>query len=222
MPPMRLYLDTAKTDEWDRLMPSGLFYGVTTNPLLAARAGLVYSEIDWNDWAMRLHDLGGHELHGQITGTTDHALEFAQTLYEIGAKVGIDTVVKIPLTADGIYLAPKIKALGGKILMTACYSAHQMIIAQSLCADYIAPYVGRMDDAGADIHAELRTIHSLSHSGPCRPLLASLRSVSQMTQMAALGHDCFTIAPAIADQLMHDPLTEQAAQEFEAAAKTGD
>jgi transaldolase len=139
--------------------------------------------------------------------------------FEIGEKVGIDTVVKIPLTADGIYLAPKIKALGGKILMTACYSAHQMIIAQSLCADYIAPYVGRMDDAGADIHAELRTIHSLSHSGPCRPLLASLRSVSQMTQMAALGHDCFTIAPAIADQLKHDPLTEQAAQEFEAAAK---
>ncbi|HCI07732.1 MAG TPA: transaldolase, partial [Sulfitobacter sp.] len=37
---MKLYLDTADTTAWDDLMPTGMFYGITTNPLLAVRAGL--------------------------------------------------------------------------------------------------------------------------------------------------------------------------------------
>ena len=44
---MKLYLDTANTSEWDKLLPLGLFEGITTNPLLAQRAGLNYAEIDW-------------------------------------------------------------------------------------------------------------------------------------------------------------------------------
>lgn len=218
---MRLYVDSADTTAWDRLMPSGMFYGITTNPLLAHRAGLSYDAIDWHDLATRVQALGGHELHGQIVGDTDAALRFADALYSVGAKVGIDTVVKIPLTAAGIYATPRIKAMGGKILMTACYSAHQMIVAQGLGADYIAPYIGRMAEAGRDMNAVLRAIKIMAAAGPCRPLLASLRSVDQMVDLCAMGHDCFTIAPAIADQLMQDPLTERAAAEFEAVAQTG-
>lgn len=218
---MRLYLDSADTDQWNRLLPSGIFYGVTTNPLLAARAGLDYGQINWSELARRVCDFGGSELHGQIVGDEIAALRFAENIYDIGAKLQLETVVKIPLTRQGIYLAPKIRAMGGKILMTACYSAHQMIIAQAIGADYIAPYVGRMAEAGRDIDTQLRQIKSMSAMGKCRPLLASLRSVTQMIDLIDMGHDCFTISPAIADALMEEPLTLTAAQEFEAAAKTG-
>ena len=30
-------------------MPTGLFYGIATNPLLAQRAGLDYGDIQWRD-----------------------------------------------------------------------------------------------------------------------------------------------------------------------------
>ena len=43
---MHLYLDSAEVTAWADLMPTGLFRGITTNPLLAQRAGLVYPEID--------------------------------------------------------------------------------------------------------------------------------------------------------------------------------
>jgi transaldolase len=219
---LRLYLDSADVSEWDRLMPSGLFYGITTNPLLAARAGLDYGDIDWLDLAKRAKHLGATELHGQIVGDDGAAQEFAQNLYEVGAKVGIETVIKIPLTQRGIFLTPKIQSLGGKVLMTACYSAKQMIIAQALGATYIAPYVGRMGEAGLDAMTELRKIKSIGMTGTCRPLLASLRSVAQIIELIDMGHDCFTIAPSIADALMSDPLTDRAAAEFEAAATAGE
>ena len=44
---MRLYLDTANTQDWVKLLPLGVFYGITTNPLLAQRAGLDYARSDW-------------------------------------------------------------------------------------------------------------------------------------------------------------------------------
>ena len=46
---MPLYLDSFERAEWDRLMPTGLFTGITTNPLLAQRAGLSYAEISWEE-----------------------------------------------------------------------------------------------------------------------------------------------------------------------------
>lgn len=34
---IRLFLDTADTQQWQHWLPTGLFYGVTTNPLLLER-----------------------------------------------------------------------------------------------------------------------------------------------------------------------------------------
>ncbi|WP_267901108.1 hypothetical protein [Dulcicalothrix desertica] len=30
---IRLFLDTADTQQWEHWLPTGLFYGVTTNPM---------------------------------------------------------------------------------------------------------------------------------------------------------------------------------------------
>ena len=50
-----------------------------------------------------------------------------------------ETIVKIPLVEAAIRATPGIKKLGGRILMTACYDAKQMFVAQALEADFIAP-----------------------------------------------------------------------------------
>ena len=57
--------------------------------------------------------------------------------------------------------------------------------------------------------------------GRTKILVASIRNPGQMVQLAALGLECFTIAPAVARDLMSDPETIAAAREFEAAALPG-
>ena len=37
----RIFLDTADTAEWDDLLPTGIFHGVTTNPTLLERVNWV-------------------------------------------------------------------------------------------------------------------------------------------------------------------------------------
>ena len=217
---MDLYIDTADIAAWNDLMPTGMFRGITTNPLLAQRAGLHYPEIDWGEMARRAADLGAVELHGQVYGPAEGFADWAAAFYEHGRAAGIRTVVKVPLVEEAIREMPRIKALGGPILMTAAFGAKQMFVAVALGAQYIAPYFGRMLECGMPAFQALAQMRAIGEAagGATRVLVASLRDTGQMAQLAQDGQDCFTIAPKLAHALMNDPGTVAAVAEFERAA----
>ncbi len=217
---MTLYLDTADLSAWDDLMPTGLFHGITTNPLLAQRAGLDYGQIDWFAMAGKARSLGAKELHAQVFGPPEGYLDWAGALYDAGKSEGIETVVKIPLVEPAIRATPAIKSLGGRILMTACYDAKQMFVARALGADFIAPYFGRMIEAGIEAEAELAAMHAMADQGTCEILVASLRSTEQMVALASRGLRTFTIAPAIVRDLLANAETQSAYEAFEDAAQS--
>ena len=204
--------------DWEDLMPMGTFYGITTNPLLTRKLGLNYGEIAWEEMVSKAAELGAKEFHVQIYGDAKRALSFAEHVYGLGQTSNIECVIKIPLTFEGISLAPKIKEFGAKILMTACYEPKQMITACALKADYVAPYFGRMMDAGLDAMAKMQIIEKIARKNKCTPVVASLRNAKQMLEIAEMGHDCFTISPEVARDLFDSQLTEEASFAFETAA----
>jgi transaldolase len=212
-----LYLDSADEAHWEDLMPSGLFRGITTNPLLAQRAGLTYPMIDWAAKARRARDLGAQELHAQVFGPTEGYVDWAGTFYEAGKAAELNAVVKIPMTPEALRMVPKIRDLGGAILLTAAYHPKQAIVAKALDADFLAPYFGRMAEAGRPALDMLEQMHVITAGRP-RILVASLRDTDQVVALAHRGLDCFTLSPAIARSLLSDPLTEEATVGFESAA----
>ncbi len=217
---MDLYLDSAATADWDRLMPTGIFVGITTNPLLAARAGLSYPEIDWGLMARKAADLGATELHAQVHGAPDSYAAWADRLLEAGSAAGIRTVVKVPLIETAIRQVPALKAQGCPILMTACYDAKQMLVASALGADYIAPYFGRMLEAGLPAYEAMTQMLAVTKSrgNRTRVLIASLRDADQLCRLSEMGHDCFTIAASVADMLLTDDRSLAAVAQFEDAS----
>jgi len=217
---MKLYLDSADTSAWDNYLPTGIFHGITTNPLLAHRAGLEYEAIDWREMAAHAAKLGAKELHIQVAGGFDSYVNFSEKLYSIGKETGIEIVIKIPLVEEAIRVTPDIKKLGGRILMTACYDAKQMFVAKALEADFIAPYFGRMAEAGMDAEGHLSAMLAMNEDSakPCTILVASLRSAAQIVDLARMGHDTFTIAPAIAQELLTSEQSIAAFEDFERAA----
>ena len=203
-------------------MPSGLFYGITTNPILAERAGLFYPSINWSSKMALAEKLNVKEFHIQLPSCDETAISFAAQRKEEAQNFNFNFVVKVPLTKEGVKLVPEMKRLGLSILMTACYHSKQYITADAIKADYIAPYFGRMEEAGLDAYDHMSQMKDLErHStNRCKILVASIRSVEQMMTLAAQGHVYFTISPAIADELLSAELTVKAVSEFdEAAAK---
>jgi transaldolase len=202
-------------------MPTGLFYGITTNPLLAERAGLDYTAIEWVNIIEIASSLGARELHIQVPDTSEEALGFASKRVEDAAHHQLKIVIKVPLTGEGVALASRLKEQGHAVLMTACYHAKQYVIAHQLSADFIAPYYGRMIEAGIDAKQHMLQMHAIgkSISPEVKVLVASLRSIDQMIELAAEGLTHFTLSPTIAEVLLKDELTQAAAAEFALAAK---
>ena len=56
---------------------------------------------------------------------------------------------------------------------------------------------------------------SSTMQGETRLLVTSIRSADEIGVLAANGCNTFTISPAVADQLLNDPLTMAAAEVFE-------
>ncbi|MGF1515833.1 MAG: transaldolase family protein [Elainellaceae cyanobacterium] len=212
-PGLRLFLDTADAEQWAAWLPTGLFYGVTTNPLLLQRAKLECSVNQLEQLVDRALNYGVREIHLQTWG--DAMAETGRTLARLNDRV----VVKVPLTQTGVEAAAQLSDVS--ITLTAAYYAHQALMGAALGAEYVAPYLGRLTDAGQDGRAVIASMQrSLTAlNSDTRLLVASIRQVADLTALTQQGLNTFTISPAIAQALFSVPLTEQAAADFEVAAR---
>mmetsp|Transcript_81264 Transcript_81264/g.162109 ORF Transcript_81264/g.162109 Transcript_81264/m.162109 type:complete len:244 (-) Transcript_81264:142-873(-) len=218
----RLFLDTASEQEWESLLPTGLFYGITTNPVLLQRAGVECTERSVAALARKAleeHQVGEFMIQAW-GGERDALVRTGSAIAALDSGSGDRVVVKLPLTLAGVAAAKILGTDGARICMTACYNKEQVFLAAGVGAEYVAPYLGRMHDAGKDGVAECAAMPELIRGmgASTRVLVASLRSASQLSTLAAQGCDTFTFSPAIARELFNEPLTTAAALNFEAAA----
>ncbi|CAI5493655.1 unnamed protein product [Closterium sp. Naga37s-1] len=215
---LRLFLDTADVAEWEKWLPTGIFHGVTTNPLLLERAGRECSVDALAELAHTAFGLGAQEIQLQTWGAT------ADEMVETGKRLGIidpRVVIKIPATVTGIQAARQlISTWGFRVTLTAVYASHQVLLAQGVGAQYAAPYLGRMDALGKDGKAEIIAMQqAVSAAGSAtRVLVASVREPEEVSLLAAAGVDTFALPPAIVARMLLVQETETAAADFERAA----
>ena len=100
----------------------------------------------------------------------------------------------------------------------------QALLAAKAGATYISPFIGRLDDHGAngmDLITEIRAIYD-NYDFDTEILAASIRTPAHVTEAALAGADCATIPPDVFLALFKHPLTERGLQQFMADwAKTG-
>lgn len=213
---MQLFLDTTDTTVLAELAKTGLVDGVTTNPTLIAKSGRPMLEVI-------------AEICGLVEGpvSAEVAAVDAPTMLEEGRKlagVATNVVVKVPLTKEGLIATAEFSREGIQTNVTLCFSAAQALLAAKAGATYISPFLGRLDDHGADGMAliqEIRTIYD-NYDFDTEILAASIRTPVHVTQAALLGADCATIPPATFEALFKHPLTDKGLEQFMADwAKTG-
>jgi TalC/MipB family fructose-6-phosphate aldolase len=207
-----LYIDSADRPLIAELWGSGVFAGVTTNPTILDRAGLGQREVpELYAW---LTDLGVGTVFLQVLGRNrDDMLRAAEELRSLGP-----VTVKIPATAAGLSAAGVLVDEGAQVLLTAVYHPVQALMARDRGIQGVAPYVGRMTDAGRDGVASVIAMQQAIGVEPTRILAASLRSGDDITRLAAAGVPDFTLGAPLARAVLDDELTCQAVEEFESAA----
>jgi transaldolase len=140
------------------------------------------------------------------------------------ATVATNVVVKVPLTREGLTATAEFTAEGIQTNVTLCFSAVQALLAAKAGATYISPFIGRLDDHGAegmDLISEIRAIYD-NYGFDTEILAASIRTPAHVKEAALAGADCATIPPDVFLGLFKHPLTERGLQQFLADwAKTG-
>lgn len=217
---LRLFLDTADVAAWRTWLPTGVFYGVTTNPTLLERAKATRCDAGaLAELAREAFRLGAEEVQLQTWGgkDVDALAQRGATLAAIDPRV----VVKVPITEAGARAAHLLVQDGHRVTMTGVYATHQVVSATALGAAYAAPYLGRMNDAGLDGLDAIMDMQCIvdAMESDLRVLVASVREVGEVAKLAAAGVDTFTVSPGVAEQMFAEPLTHKAAEDFEAAAE---
>lgn len=208
----RLYVDSADVDRVSRLLAAGVVHGVTTNPTILERGGRTAAEIP--ELYARWESEGAREIFFQTWGgDTASFLRNAEGIRALGDRVA----VKVPATAAGFAAASALVRDGATVLVTAVYSVAQALACASIGAQYIAPYLGRMRDAGLDGDAAIARMQEVCAGSDSNVLAASLRSPDDIIGLRLAGVPYFTAAPDVLDRVLSHEVSDSSAAEFDAA-----
>ena len=205
---MKLFLDTANLEEIREIKKWGVLAGLTSNPTLIARE---HSDIETHMKALCA------EVDGPVSLETTE--ETADAIYEQGlqlAQVASNAVVKVAMTPDGISAGKRLADQGIPVNVTLTFSPAQAILAAEIGATYVSPFLGRLDDVGADGMYVLREICEIYEMQGYDTLVlaASLRHPMHVIEAAKAGADVATMPYSVFTQLVKHPLTDVGLEKF--------
>jgi len=190
--------------------------GVTTNPTLIAKSGRIIAEVIAEICAL---------VEGPISAEAV-ATDF-ETMVREGDKLAAiapNVVVKLPLTWDGLRATRTFADKGIRTNVTLCFSVAQALLAAKAGATFVSPFVGRLDDHGANgigLLEDIRVLYDI-HGFETEILAASLRHPAHVSAAALAGADAATLPADTFKALVKHPLTDRGLDAFLADwGKTG-
>ena len=149
-----------------------------------------------------------------VQTTADKIVEEAKLMNE---KSGGEFCVKIPICEEGLKATMELKKLGIKVLMTAIFTPAQALIAAKAGADFVAPYVNRLDNIigdGCEVVAEIVNQFDL-FGMDCKVLAASFKNAEQVHKCASCGCHSVTVSADVLKAVITHPMTDSAIDGFE-------
>lgn len=205
---MKIFIDTANVQEIKEAVSLGVIDGVTTNPTLIAKEARPANELLREICSVISGPVSAEVISLEAEGMVEEAQALAKTAKNI--------VVKIPLTKDGIKAAKALSGKGIKTNVTLCFSANQALLAAKAGADYVSPFIGRLDDIsqpGMELIRNIKTIYR-NYGFKTEIIVASVRNPVHVLEAALCGADIATIPFKVIEQLIKHPLTDLGIQRF--------
>jgi len=205
---MKFFIDTANIEEIKKANELGLLDGVTTNPSLVSKEGR-----EFKDLIKEICDIVDGPVSAEVVSMdTDGMVNEARDLSGLADNI----VVKIPLVKEGLRAVKILSEEGIKTNVTLCFSAIQALMAAKAGADYISPFVGRLDDIGSygmDLVEQIIGIYE-NYGYETEVIVASIRNPIHVLDAALMGADIATIPFKVMEQLIKHPLTDIGLDKF--------
>ena len=209
---MKFFIDTANLAQIQEAQDLGILDGVTTNPSLMAKEGIIGADAVKAHYA-KICELVDGDVSAEVL-SVDYEGMIAEG--EQLAKIHPNVVVKIPMTKDGVKALSYFSKKGIKTNCTLIFSAGQALLAAKAGATFVSPFLGRLDDISTDglnLIDEIRTIYD-NYGFETQILAASIRHSMHIIDCAKIGADVITSPLAPILSLLKHPLTDNGLAQF--------
>lgn len=207
---MKLFIDTANTNEIKEANELGVICGVTTNPSLIAKEGRDFVEVVKEITQIVDGPISAEVISLKAEEMVDEALE----LYE---KINNpNLVIKIPMCAEGLKATKILSKKGIPTNVTLIFSASQALLAARAGATYVSPFLGRIEDVGMhsmELIDDIATIFDV-HGIKTEIIAASIRNPIHVIEAAKLGAHIATIPYKVIEQMIKHPMTDLGIERF--------
>ncbi len=214
---MKFFIDTANLEQIKEAQDLGILDGVTTNPSLMAKEGISGKEAILNHYKT-ICEIADGDISAEVLSTTyEEMIKEGDELAAIHPNI----VVKIPMIKDGIKALKYFSNKGIRTNCTLIFSAGQALLAAKAGANYVSPFLGRLDDISVDginLIEEIRIIFD-NYMFDTEILAASIRSPMHIINCAKIGADVITSPLDSILNLLNHPLTDKGLAQFVADAK---
>jgi transaldolase len=205
---MKFFLDTANLVEIREGVKLGIVDGITTNPTLISKEQGEFKQI-----LLEICKLVSGSVSAEVV-----SLDYEEMVSEGKdlAKIHKNITVKIPFGKEGLKAIHHLHTEGIETNCTLIFSAGQALMAAKAGANYVSPFVGRLDDIG---HVGLESIHQIvtifrNYNYPTKIIVASIRHPLHVIDAAMMGADIATMPFKVMEQLTKHPLTDIGIKNF--------
>ncbi len=210
---MKFFIDTANLNQIREAKDLGILDGVTTNPSLMAKEGVSGTNAIMKHYETICEIVGEGDVSAEVFSTTyEEMIKEGESLAEIHENI----VVKIPMIKDGIKALKYFSDKGIKTNCTLVFSAGQALLAAKAGANYVSPFLGRLDDISTDgltLIEDIRQIYD-NYMFPTEILAASIRNPMHIINCAKIGADVITSPLQPILSLLNHPLTDKGLAQF--------
>jgi transaldolase len=214
---MQFYLDTANTTEW--ALPTGCppIAGVTTNPTLIHAAGLpltlaTYESLIASAVAAQLPAL----MLQLPSSNPTQALAWANALAPLSGEFDLELTFKLPCHPDWQACHKALKRKDYATLLTGVSNPMQLLWAQAQGADWVAPYLSRMEADGRNVQNFIEACCAVQYDSGPKLMAASVKTPELFASLIAAGAAAVTLKPAFAASMAIDTMTVAAMAQFDA------
>jgi len=214
---MKFFIDTANLAQIKEAHALGILDGVTTNPSLMAKEGIKGEDAVMKHYATICDVVDGDVSAEVISVNYDEIVEEGKRLADIHPNI----VVKVPMIKDGVKALKYFSDNGIRTNCTLVFSAGQAILAAKAGANYVSPFIGRIDDSSWDgmvLIEQLSNIFAIQ-GYKTEILAASIRSPLHIVKAAEAGADVCTCPLESILGLLKHPLTDIGLAKFMEDAK---
>ncbi len=208
---MKILIDDANIENIKAIYNEYPMEGVTTNPSILAKAGKNPYEA-----LKEIRSFIGNkaELHVQVISTTTEGM--VEEGRRIASILGMNTFIKIPAIPAGLKAMRILSSEGFHVTATAIYMPMQGFLAAKAGADYVAPYLNRIDNQGYDGVAVTTKIQDIfNRTGlNTKILAASFKNTLQVQELCVYGVGAVTMTPDVIRNLINNASVTDALKVF--------